>query len=108
MDYTIERVLKDLEDYKPKYRYIAGLSYEAPEHGQTLIPKRLLRDIEKTANLDSKIRLLNEREQHYNKVVRITRTYPLWIKCTNCRENTAFLTRKRDLKLCEMCKNIRR
>ena len=108
MDCTIEKILEDLKFYKPKYRYIAGLTYEAPSAKQTLIPKRILLVIQKTGNLKWKIETLNEREQHYNKVVRLKRAYPMWIECTECHSNTAFLTRKRDLRLCEECKNVRK
>ena len=107
MDCTIRKLISEVEYYQPKYRYIAGLRYQAPEANQTLIPKRLLKVIEKTGNLEWKIKTLNEREQHYNKVVRIKRRYPMWVECIACKESTAFLTRKRDLHLCDVCKNIR-
>ncbi len=107
IDPTIAKIVKEHENYVPSYRTIAGLRYERARRGKTLIPPRILLEIDATANtLEWKVEDLNKREKRYNEIVRTQRSrgFPLWAVCVVCEENIAIQSRTSRKAKCEICK----
>jgi len=75
-----------IEEYdKPvEYKGKKEQYYEKPKRGGSLIPPRILLTIIRSGNsLEWKAEALNERERHYERVVKTdkNRKYPIWKVC---------------------------
>jgi rubrerythrin len=107
IDTTIARIVKEHESYVPTYHTYYGNKYEVARRGESLIPPRILLEIDETANsLEWKAEDLNKRERRYEEVIKAmkSRKYPIWHVCKVCGNNLVLQSKSRDRIRCDDCK----
>ncbi len=105
IDTTIARIVKEHESYVPRYHYVGENKYEVPRRGKSLIPPRILLEVDAVANsLDWKAEDLNIRERRYEEILKTKgRKYPIWYVCKVCKDNLVLQKRKGGAIKCDGC-----